>query len=128
MLYYAQGWYLAENNKPLFDDDFQAWVYGPAIPALYGKFKKYGNNPIVIDVDPETLDLDPIVIKYLDDIFDSYGELSPTELVSLTHEEKSWIEARSNAMIHEASNNIITKDNIKTDFMQKLAKLNEKKQ
>jgi len=54
LMYYAQGWHMAENNgKELFEDDFEAWVYGPAIPRLYGVYKKWGYFPIeeVVDIE-----------------------------------------------------------------------------
>ena len=39
LLYYAQGWTLAILNKNLFEEDFQAWTHGPAIPSIYRKYK-----------------------------------------------------------------------------------------
>lgn len=35
LLYFAQGHCLAETGRPLFDDDFEAWEYGPVIPSFY---------------------------------------------------------------------------------------------
>jgi len=34
-VYYADAWHLANCDKPLIQEDFQAWVHGPAIPALF---------------------------------------------------------------------------------------------
>ena len=31
MLYYAQAWFLAFNNKKLFEEKIEAWLHGPAI-------------------------------------------------------------------------------------------------
>lgn len=39
LVYYAQVWSLALFDKPLFDEDFEAWTYGPALPSLYQRFK-----------------------------------------------------------------------------------------
>ena len=44
ILYYAQGYYLAKENRPLFKEDFEAWAHGPANPGIYDKYKDYGNN------------------------------------------------------------------------------------
>lgn len=33
LLYYAQAWYLVYNKKPLFNDDIEAWIHGPAVQS-----------------------------------------------------------------------------------------------
>ena len=42
LCYYSQAWSLAWDDKPLFDEDFQAWANGPVCPELFrwhkGKF------------------------------------------------------------------------------------------
>ena len=42
VLFYAQGLYLAENGKPLFEDDILAWRYGPVIQEVYDTYKSFG--------------------------------------------------------------------------------------
>ena len=39
ILYYAHGYYLANYDKPLFQEDFQAWANGPVCPELFYKTK-----------------------------------------------------------------------------------------
>ena len=46
LVYIAHGWSYAFLNKPLIDDDIEAWKYGPVIPDLYRKIKSYGNGKI----------------------------------------------------------------------------------
>jgi uncharacterized phage-associated protein len=41
LVYYAQAWHLALYDRPLFEDDFQAWVHGPVIPELFDKYKHW---------------------------------------------------------------------------------------
>ena len=38
MLYYEQGFHLAKFNTPLFDEEIEAWMYGPVVPAVYNHF------------------------------------------------------------------------------------------
>lgn len=47
LVYFAQGAHLAKYNKPLINETFQAWMYGPVIPEIYDDFKLYGSRPIV---------------------------------------------------------------------------------
>lgn len=34
MLYYQQGLHLAYFGTPLFDEDLEAWMYGPVVPSV----------------------------------------------------------------------------------------------
>lgn len=40
MLYYAQGWSLVKLGRPLFDDEIQAWDYGPVPQKARGNYDK----------------------------------------------------------------------------------------
>lgn len=46
MLYYQQGYHLALFDEPLFEDDLEAWMYGPAVPIVYDYYEINGNNGI----------------------------------------------------------------------------------
>jgi uncharacterized phage-associated protein len=46
MCAYAQGVCLAYLGHPLFDDEIEAWLHGPVVPALYHEYKWCGQNPI----------------------------------------------------------------------------------
>ena len=46
LVYYAQGFYLAIHDRPLFDDAICAWEHGPVVPSLYRRYKKYGSGGI----------------------------------------------------------------------------------
>lgn len=39
MLYYQQGFHLAYFGTPLFDDEIEAWMYGPVVPSVYNHYK-----------------------------------------------------------------------------------------
>ena len=38
LLYFAQAWSVVRRNKPLFEEDMQAWKYGPVVPEVYTAF------------------------------------------------------------------------------------------
>ena len=90
MLYYEQGYHLAAFGTPLFDDDIQAWTYGPVVESVYNHFKQYGRNgiepdgqePIVLDKkEEETL---------FNEVFQAYAVFSAYGLIRKTHEETPW--------------------------------------
>ncbi|EDM68295.1 possible prophage ps3 protein01-like protein [Moritella sp. PE36] len=108
--YYAQGFYLALFDKPLFDDEIQAWAHGPVIPDLYHKYKINGKNHIVSDAmfDAEKC-LAEQEREHLNDVYDIFGQFSAWKLRNMTHEEAPWID-------NEKSANIITKTELKRYF------------
>jgi len=115
LLYYAQGWYLALKDKPLFKEDIQAWVHGPAIPSIYDQYKGfgYGNINIPIDVNEiSSLKDDDL----LNEVWKVYGKYDAEYLETLTHNDKPWQKAREGLNAGDASTNIIPKDELQKYF------------
>lgn len=125
LLYYAQAWYLAIHKKPLFNEEFEAWVHGPVIPELWRYFsmkKMHGWESITFE-DVKNLNvqsLDDETIQFLTDIIDDYGKYSAKYLEGLTHSEDPWINARVGYSPEEKSNVIIKKDDIKKYYESKI--------
>ena len=47
MLFFAQASYCrASKGDLLFDDEFEAWPYGPVIPSVYDEYSVCGARPI----------------------------------------------------------------------------------
>ncbi len=46
LVYFAQGLHLALHNKPLIEEEFQAWKFGPVVPSIYQSYMLYGSAPI----------------------------------------------------------------------------------
>ena len=38
ILWFAYGFWLALTKKRLFDEQFEAWRYGPVVPSIYHEF------------------------------------------------------------------------------------------
>jgi len=99
LVYYAQGFSLAWNNKPLFADPIVAWMHGPVVINLYGKFKHLGAGaiPTPEDFSPEAID--PDTRQLLKKVYDVYGQFSAWGLRNLTHDEAPWKDTDLNAEI-----------------------------
>jgi uncharacterized phage-associated protein len=41
LLYYAQSLHLALYDEPLFDEEIQAWRYGPVCPRAYKFYSEF---------------------------------------------------------------------------------------
>lgn len=115
ILYYAQGYYLAYNNKELFPEDFEAWAHGPANEGIYNKYKKYGFDSIPCPVDEE-INISDDVCGFLSDIWQTFGIYDGKFLEEQTHKEAPWINARKGCAIGERCHNIITKESMEEFF------------
>ena len=96
LMYYAQGWHLAVfDGNDLYQDEIQAWQYGPVVPAVYREFRDFGNLPITrkaVELSWETLDEyyptlseDSQVTDFLGKVWDAYGKFTPIQLSNKTH-------------------------------------------
>lgn len=123
LVYYAQAWSLVVNNKKLFTDRIEAWVHGPAVRSLYVKYREFGFNPIVREVDQQLLDIFSTKDKdLLNDVWNVYGSLDAGYLEMLTHSESPWQEAREGLQSSESSNSEISPRTMKKFYSEKLRK------
>lgn len=91
LLYFAQVEYLKKYGTPLFDDEIQAWQYGPVVKSVYDWLKCYGSY-VITDFDVELEDFNnlPENIKdFLEAIWKKYVKYSAWGLVEKTHEKGS---------------------------------------
>lgn len=94
LAYYSQAWHLAWEDKPLFEEDIQAWANGPVVYSLYDKHRgmfevsswQWGNHASLTAGEKETVDA----------VIDAYGKFSAHELSEMTHREDPWLRARAN--------------------------------
>lgn len=111
LVYYAQAWHLAIHDTPLFEDDFEAWVHGPVIPALYQEYKHLGWKPILKDVKKPSFS--EAVQNFLDEVSEVYFSCDAYELERMTHQEDPWVKARGGLPIDAPSNEVISKESMR---------------
>ncbi len=111
LLYYAQAWFLALKGKPLFDENFQAWVHGPALPSQYRRFKKFGWGPILLKK-ITAHKVDEKVATHLREVVDVFGVETASALELMTHDELPWKEARKGMSPDQSSTAIISKESM----------------
>lgn len=103
MLYYQQAYHLAAFGTPLFEEDIEAWIYGPVVPCIYEHFRAYGAGGIA----PETetpLSLNEEEEYLFNDVFEAYLDFSAYGLMNKTHEEAPWKTTKTgvgNVISHE---------------------------
>lgn len=111
LCYYSQGWSLAWDSAPIFDEPIRAWANGPVVYELFkehqGRFQvsdwPKGDIGALSDAQRETID----------GVVASYGKLTGQQLSDKSHDERPWAETRGDLPVGAGS----TKE-IPLDLMQ----------
>jgi len=114
LCYYAQGFSIAINDTPLFDDPIEAWDHGPVVPSLYHEFKKYGSGALPVLQAEFGVNYDDNTKELLNEIYNIYGQFSAWKLRNMTHEESPWIDA------FKSDDPLISHDALKDYFKEQL--------
>lgn len=116
LLYFAQGWSLAVNERPLFEAGFEAWPHGPGLPELRPTFKQFGRTAISEDNADErgVTDLEDRLL--LETIWRHYRRYSASGLRSLSHRQAPWADARRGESAEAGGRAVISVDAIRAFF------------
>lgn len=82
ILYYIQKEFLNKDKKA-FNDDFEAWQFGPVIPEVYYRFCGFGAMPITSHYDE--INIVEEDKKIIDSIIEMKRGKNPWDLVVDTH-------------------------------------------
>lgn len=111
LVYIANGFSLAINDRPIYFEDTQAWQWGPVIPKLYKSLRKYGSSTV-----DEYLETEDKVIngsqedEIIKAVFDNYGHYTGAQLSSLTHQQNTpWHETWNNRQFSVINHDVIKK-------------------
>lgn len=94
LCYYAQGYNLAMRGEPLFDDPIEAWGKGPVVRALRYQFGHHKANPISVDRSFDRNIFGVLESALLHAVYREFRTASGSDLVTATHAEAPWREAR----------------------------------
>jgi len=106
LMYFAQREALVQTNDILFQNEFEAWKYGPVLPVLRGLYKQDA-----FDYDYSNAYLDRI----MDNVFSEYAHILPWSLSMISHGEESWKRARVGIPEGENGCQKIKTDDIRID-------------
>ena len=94
LLYYVQGWALAALGRPIFRERIEAWTNGPVVVDVYHHFKEHGSDLISPDRVAEPAGVGDEDRAFIRAVWEAYKAHSATALVTMTHEEGPWRDAR----------------------------------
>lgn len=107
LVYYSQAWHLVWEDRPLFNEEIQAWANGPIIVELYNKHRGtfllergffHGNTSLISEPSKDAINK----------VLDFYGHKDAQWLSSLTHLEDPWRHAREGLSDGERGSNEIS--------------------
>ncbi len=81
----------------LFDDEFQAWPYGPVIPSIYSHFKfleQFGDSDESSKIESSISEVkkNNYILMFINDLLHDIFNLSDFKLVDITRNDKCWID------------------------------------
>jgi uncharacterized phage-associated protein len=129
LLYYIQSWHLVMFDKPLFDEDFKAWVHGPVLPSVWTELKDHStlNTKVRIKASLAAAIKAGVEKKLLkeqleliNDVLAEYGPKSGYHLECLTHSEQPWQEAREGLAPDEKGSRRINKKIMRAFYLARL--------
>lgn len=114
MLYYQQGFHLAMFGIPLFNEDIEAWMYGPVVPSVYNHYKEHGRKGIQPDENRIFNFQDDKEEALFFEVCRVYGKYTASGLMNMTHQESPWKSTKT------GEGNVISKEKMQTFFKTRL--------
>lgn len=111
LCYYCQAWSLVWDDRPLFEEDFEAWVNGPVCPVLFKQTR--GKFSVCADDEPgDSENLTAEQKDTIDVVLEHYAPHDAQWLSQLTHMEAPWKSARRGLPDNANSSEVITKESM----------------
>ncbi|HEY8123957.1 MAG TPA: type II toxin-antitoxin system antitoxin SocA domain-containing protein [Methylocystis sp.] len=134
LLFYAHAWHLALKGTPLFEEDFEAWPWGPVVRDVYYETMPYGRAPITAhvtklvqghssDKELEFVFVSPRVDdeetkKFIKSVWDAHKNYSGVQLSNATHATgEPWTVIKD-----KYNNNLCSKPTIPNDLIEAVFK------
>ncbi len=94
LLYYSQSLHLALYGEPLFDEEIQAWRYGPVCPPAYRFYSEFEAKQLPIPTKEIRFNIPEETHKLLEEVWEYFGGYHAYRLSDMTHLEFPWRKAR----------------------------------
>ena len=95
ILYYVQKVFL-ENGMEAFDDEIEAWQFGPVVPEVYYQYCGFGSMSIRMVYDT---DICSDYVNIINPVVEAKRSLNPWEMVEDTHKPgKAWDQIYNNGL------------------------------
>ena len=95
LVYFSHGWMLGVYHRPLLDQSFEAWPYGPVMPVIYHNLSFYGGDTVSSPILARAKGFADDEENITKQVFDVYGDFSGIAMSRMTHVrggpwDKTW--------------------------------------
>ena len=111
LLYFVEAYFFLSTGEPCFVDRMEAWDFGPVVPEVYHKYKRFGSMIIQETDDSLAQEIELSDQEKIDEMLDACADKSTRELVEITHQQEPWKSAYRNKFSNE-----ITQESIRNLF------------
>lgn len=122
LVYYGQAWSLVFQDQPLFQEEIQAWTYGPVVHEVWSRYQQYRHKAIP-EPDEALPQFLPDEIEVLEEVWNAYGDLDVKRLDELVRSELPWLNARKGLDPAERSYNVISHQDMKAYYSSLLVEV-----
>lgn len=120
LLYYAQSLHLALYDELLFDEEIQAWRYGPVCPPAYRFYSEFEAEQLPIPTQDFLSNIPDDRKQLLEEVWEYFGSYHAYRLSGMTHLEFPWKKARRGLPPEASSTEPILIEDMKALGHQKL--------
>lgn len=85
LVYIAHGWMLGLRDSPLINESAEAWTYGPVVPSVYQKYKKFRSGYVTDVPETEPSGFTEGERTLMRQVWDRYSGFTGLQLSELTH-------------------------------------------
>jgi uncharacterized phage-associated protein len=127
LMYFFEAFYMCiKDTDSLYPCHFNAWAFGPVAIPLYKEYKVFGNADIILSEEKikQGNEIDSLKKDVLKKIYETFGILSASQLVDITHRKGSpwynkWMENNQKVVYGDRSyiDKIETKEWFKNNFI-----------
>ncbi|WP_415551754.1 Panacea domain-containing protein [Komagataeibacter rhaeticus] len=132
LVFYAHAWWLAHTDKPLIEEEFEAWPWGPVVRSVWTETKDFGRLPINRRIRSLQLDVnnpvnavfvypsveDPAVKDFLKEVWEIHKRFSGIQLSNSTHAPgEPWT-----LVANSVNGNLDSKPSIPNELIQSVFK------
>ncbi|MEA5616541.1 type II toxin-antitoxin system antitoxin SocA domain-containing protein [Cronbergia sp. UHCC 0137] len=125
LLYYAQSLHLALFDEPLFEDEIQAWRYGPVCPPAYRFYSQFEAEQLPIPDKDSFSQIADDRKDVLEEVWDYFGQHHAYYLSGMTHVEFPWKKARKGLPSQARSTESILLEDMKLLGYDKLEQIEQ---
>ncbi|MBQ3195938.1 MAG: DUF4065 domain-containing protein [Clostridia bacterium] len=111
VIYYIQGYFYRQFNRPAFLEEIYNWQYGPVVPEVYYEYNTNGSSALKPQLSCTDFSIEECEKKLVYSIVEKCSDISTSNLVSMTHSENPWKNSNPGGIISKKSIELFFKFN-----------------